>query len=198
MLLLNTTLFLKSFTKHSKAFRFFSIYLSLMCLIQLLSLLVAKVLHKPNLFLSHFYLIFQFVFLSLFYYQIIKNKIILFLMIPILTFLSYQYLNDFEIFFRYNSLGIAITQLLLVIYAVAYFFLSLKGKITFIIINTGLLLYLLSSTLIFVSGNLIFNVNISESLNFLLIGANRLLYFIFQILIFIEWRKNYYRKTLKS
>lgn len=119
-------------------------------------------------------------------------------MTPIFLFLGYQYASDSNMFFRYNAIGIAITQILLVVYSVVYFYHSLRGKVKFIIVNIGLLLYLISSTLIFASGNLVFNVNISESMNFLLVNLKRVLYFIFQILIFIEWRKNYYKKTLRS
>ncbi len=196
--MLNTILYFKSFIRKDRAFKIFSIYLLLMCLVQVISIFVGKVLHKPNLFLSHFYFIFQFIFLSLFYYELIKSKVILFIVFPVFIYLGYQYIDSPEMFFRYNAVGIAITQVLLIIYSMIYFYHSLQGKIVFIIVNIGLFLYLISSTLIFASGNLIFNLNISESMNYILINFKRILYFVFQILIFVEWRKNYYKKIHRS
>ena len=197
-LIINSFIYFKSFTKFGKAFQIFSIYLVLMCVIQLLAIFYGKYLHKSNLFLSHFYFILQFVILSFFYYFLFKKKIVLLLMIPVFFFLGYQYFLDHSIVFKYNTIGIALTQLILIIYSILYLYRSLNGEAEFLIVNIGLFLYLISSTLIFASGNLVFNEKISEALNFLLVNLKRILYFVFQILIFIEWRKNYYKKTLRS
>ncbi len=195
---MNVLLYFKSFIKEDKAFKVFTIYLLLICLIQLTTMFIGKVLHKPNLFLSHFYFIIQFVFLSLFYKELLKSKLVIYILLSILGTLTYQYIDDPEIFFRYNTIGISITQSILIVYAIVYLYRCLQGENLFLIVNVGLFLYLVSSTLIFASGNLIFNLNISDSMNFLLINTNRILYFLFQILIFIEWRKNYYKKIPKS
>ncbi len=197
-LIFNTFLFLKSFIKFGRAFKVLSCYLFFVSLIQLATIFVAKILHKPNLFLSHFYFISQFIILSIFYRILLKNKFILYLLLPIFGVLTYQYIDDPDIFFRYHAIGISITQSILIVYAIVYLYRCLQGENLFLIVNVGLFLYLVSSTLIFASGNLIFNLNISDSMNFLLINTNRILYFLFQILIFIEWRKNYYKKIPKS
>ncbi len=194
LLILNAYFYFKGFIENNKAFKIFTIYLFLTCVIQLITLYVGKFLHKPNLFLSHFYLVVQFIFLSIFYKELLKNKWITYLIIPFLGFLTYQYIEDPSLFFRYNAIGISITQGVLIIYSIIYLYRCLQGQNLFLIINVGLFLYLISSTLIFASGNLIFNLDISESMNYLLINTNRILYFLFQILIFIEWRKNYYKK----
>jgi len=191
-------LYFKSFIYEDKAFKIFNIYLSLICAVQLATMFVGKILHKPNLFLSHFYFIIQFGFLSFFYNELLKNKLVLYILTPIIIFLLYQYIDEPNLFYRYNVIGISLTQSILVIYSIIYLYRCLQGENKFLIINVGLFLYLVSSTLIFASGNLIFNLNISESMNYLLINTNRILYFLFQILIFIEWRKNYYKKIHRS
>jgi len=185
----NVVLFLKSFIRNDKAFKIFAIYLTTIVVVQLVSIYVAKVLHKPNLYLSHIYFISQFIFLSYFYFELLKFKWIKIVLIIIMGFLGYQYINEPGIFFKYNSLGMAITHAIIVIYAVLYFYKSLDGKRKFIIGNIGIFLYLLSSTLIFASGNLVFNF--SEKINYILIDTNRILIFVFQILIFVEWYRNY-------
>ncbi len=173
-------------------------YLVFICLIQLITIFIGKILHKPNLFLSHFYFIIQFGFLSFFYKQLLNTKLVTYVLIPVTCFLTYQYIIDQDLLHRYNAIGISITQGLLIVYSIIYLYRCLQGQSLFLIVNVGVLLYLVSSTLIFASGNLVFNLNISDSMNYLLINANRILYFLFQILIFIEWRKNYYKKIHRS
>ena len=197
-LIFNTLFYLICFKKKKKVFRIFCLYLILMSGVQILSIFIGKVLHKPNLFLSHFYFISQFLILSFFYYHLLKSKIVFLIIIPVFLFLGYQYLFDHSLVNKYNVIGIALTQLILMIYSILYLYRSLNGEAEFLIVNIGLFLYLISSTLIFASGNLVFNEKISEALNFLLVNLKRILYFVFQILIFIEWRKNYYKKTLRS
>jgi len=198
ILIINVYLYFKGFVKNNKAFKIFTLYLLLTGVIQVITLYVGKILHKPNLFLSHFYFVLQFVFLSFFYSKLLKTKLVIYVLIPILGFLTWQYVNSLDLFFKYNAIGISITQGILIIYSILYLYICLQGESTFLIINVGLFLYLVSSTLIFASGNLVFNLSISDSMNFILINTNRILYFLFQILIFIEWRKNYYKKIPRS
>ncbi len=197
-LIINMGCYLKSFARKSKAFKIFTIYLVSMSIIQVSSTFLGKILHQENLFLSHYFFIAQFLFLSLFYKELLKSKYIIGVLIFGLIYIIYQYFDDPNLYFKYNAIGITITQSIIVIYTIIYFYKSLAINNKFIVINIGVFLYLTSSTLIFASGNLIFNLKISEAMNYLLININRILYFVFQILIFIEWRKNYYKKTLKS
>ena len=112
-------------------------------------------------------------------------------MIPVALFLIFQFVYDPGIFLVYNPLGMTITQTILVIYAILYLYKTLQGKSEFIITNIGLLVYLLSSTLIFASGNLVLNLEIPEKTKFLLINVNRILVVVFQVLLLIEWWQNY-------
>ena len=139
----------------------------------------------------------QFVLLSLFYFQLLKNKLILYLIPAIVALIGIQFILDPSLFFRYNPVGIVITQIILVLYAILYLYQSLSGKKPFIIINAGILFYLLSSTLIFASGNLVLDLDISQNTRFILINVNRVFILLLQILIFTEWYRNY-RPALKS
>ncbi|WP_443633718.1 hypothetical protein ABXT64_02015 [Candidatus Marifrigoribacter sp. Uisw_064] len=92
----------------------------------------------------------------------------------------------------------AITQTFIVIYSLLYFYKSLSGKNEFILVNIGLFFYLLSSTLIFASGNLVFDLSIREQVSRLLNIINAVLYLVFQLLIFVEWWRNHRTIFLKS
>ena len=198
-LLINVLLYFKSFAKESKAFKFFTIYLCSMLVIQIIMTYFVLVIKKQNLFLSHFYFISQFILLSLFYERIIGKKYLRVILYSILFLLCIQYYLNPQLISQYNSLGIGVTQSLLILYSILYLAKSLKiDKIDFLIINVGLLIYLIVSVLVFVAGNLSLDLNIPKKLYRILIYINLIFYIIFQTLIFIEWRKNYYKKTLRS
>ncbi len=192
--LVNATLYLKSLIRDNRALRFFTLYLIIIGIIQLASIVIGKVFHQPNLFLSHFYFISQFVLLTLFYNELLQFKRIKVVLWGVLLFIGYQFISDPEIFFRYNPLGMAITNAIIVVYAILYFYKSLTASRGFIIVNIGVFFYLLSSTLIFASGNLVLDLGLSEKMNFYLINVNRVLYLLLQILITLEWYRNYRRK----
>ncbi len=189
------------FTKHSKAYRLFAVYLFLIAVIQYISYYIGRGgLNKPNLFMSHYYFIAQFILLSLFYSVLLKKIIIKKILIVVLIALAYQYFKMPEIYFKYNVLGITITQALIVVYSMFYFYTSLNGKKDFLIVNIGVFIYLLSSVLIFASGNVMLNLDISKETKLILVNVNRVLMLVFQFLIIIEWWKNYrvdFKKILK-
>ena len=191
-------LYLKSFIKNNKAFKIFTIYLVVISLIQLASQIIIKNGAESNLFLSHYYFISQFILLSLFYKKLLNFKWISWVLYIALLFFGYQYINDTELYSRYNTLGMVFTQAIIVVYAILYFYHSLIGKNEFILINIGLFFYLLSSTLIFASGNLVLDINIPMEISTLLFDINAILYLLFQLLIFIEWWRKHRTIFLKS
>lgn len=183
-------LYLKGFAKFTKPFKIFTIYLVCIGLIQI-STQIATVLMGNNLFLSHFYFISQFILLSFFYFLLLKYKWIHIITVLVLGLVVFQFIYDPGIFYRYNPIGMTLTQGILVFYSLLYFYRSLSGKGEFLIVNVGVFFYMLSSALIFASGNLVFDVNISQSIVSTLIDVNLILFFVFQILIITEWWKNY-------
>ncbi len=197
-LIINAILYIRAL-HNSKAFKVFTFFLVTISIIQTSMTLISRVLHENNLYLNNVFLVLQFLILSIFYSTLLKRRFVISILILVLSFLSYQYLSDLNLFFVYNPIGISLTQAILMIYSLLYLYDSLKDKKPqFLLINIGIFLYLICSTLIFASGNLIFNINIPQKTYLLLLKLNAFLFIIFQILIFIEWRKNYYRKIPKS
>ncbi|KAA3621854.1 MAG: hypothetical protein DWP94_09595 [Flavobacterium sp.] len=192
MTIISTILYSIRFASNNRAYRIFTFYLIAISSIQLIALYIGKgYLHKNNLFMSHFYFGLQFILLSLFYAELIGHRLIKILIIPILLFLAYQFINDPGLFFIYNPLGITITQILLVVYTMIYFYRSLNKKTDFILVNIGVFLYLISSTLIFASGNLVLDLDLAPETKSLFIDINRILILLFQILIIAEWYRHY-------
>lgn len=185
-------LYLKAFAKNNRAYKIFTIYLIVVGLIALLMYLVIKLFeYQSNLFLSHWYFILQFVLLSLFYRELLKFKWIYYILALSLFFLGYQYVSDPGLYNRYNALGMVSTQIVIVFYALLYMYRSLSAKKEFTIVNIGIFVYLMASSLIFASGNLVFNIEVPVEFSDLLANINTVLYLAFQILIFVEWWKNY-------
>lgn len=186
----------KSFTKKGKAFLFFSLYLLAVSIIQCLSYYVVRIKSEPNLFLFHYYFISQFLFLSLFYYYLIRRKWIIITIVFVLGILGYQYIDNPSLYYQYNAIGLAITQIVLVLYTIIHLYNSLSQNSDFVIVSSGLLMYLLSSIIIFASGNLVFDLNISEEVSRLLNDLNAVLYLVFQVLVLVEWWRNYRPKKV--
>ena len=179
-----------SFVRNNKAYRIFVIYLLLIALIQIGAYYVGRgKLHKSNLYYSHYYYITQFLLLSIFYLELLKWKWVKLISGLIVLFLIYQYIDDPSIYYKYNSIGMIITNIALVVYSIFYLYRTLSVKGEFIIANIGILIYLISSTLIFASGNL--GLEFSQQTFYLLVNTNRVLYLVFLILILIEWYLNY-------
>ena len=120
----------------------------------------------------------------------------MFVLLIILIFLGYQFYSDPALYDQYNAVGIAITQFILIVYSIVYFYRSLSKALNeLIIVNIGVFVYLICSTLIFASGNFFDFKFIPESGYTFLWQLNGIFYIVFQILIFIEWYRNYRAKN---
>jgi len=181
-------LYFIGFVKNSKAYKAFTLYLLCIGLIQVVSYFYGRGwLRESNLFLSSYYFISQFILLSLFYYYLLKKSSIKYILYSVLGLLCIQYFVQPNVFVEYNPIGITVTQIILVIYSVYYFYISLSGKRDFIISNIAIFFYLLSSTLIFASGNLVLDLEISKTTRFILINVNRVLIVLFQGMVLVDW-----------
>lgn len=196
ILAINTILFFKHFIKANKTFKIYSIYLLVILIIQIKGYLL-WVDNLPNLYLSHFYFILQFIFLSFFYITLFNSKrqkkTVLFISLFVLLIIGIQYTITPALYTKFNLLEIVLTSLSLVSFSVVHFYNSLIEKMKFVYINSGIFIYLISSTLIFCSGNFL-NLSTHNNLNKILWLFNSILYVIYQVLIFIEWFKNYRKK----
>lgn len=192
LLFINALLYSYSYFKNKKdkALRYFSIYLNLTFLVLSLSIVIIEYFNKTNnLFLSHFYFIFQFIFLSLFYKKFFtktqKNWVnINFVLITVI--LVIQYYSNVSLFYKFNLLEILITSLPLVIYSIIHLYNSLGKPGKYMYINSAILIYLSVSTLIFILGNLINSIDRSLANNVWVL--NKVFYIGYLLLILFEWR----------
>ena len=141
-----------------------------------------------NLFMSHFYFIFQFLFLSTFYYHLLKDTfqkdIIISSVILCALVLGIQYALDRSLFHKFNLLEIFITSLSLIIYSSFHLYNLLNEKKEYYYINVGLLIYLFGSTVVFLTANLLLSLKSDafKSINQL----NVYLYIVYQLFIMYE------------
>ena len=188
-------LYLIGFLNKKKPYQVFTLYLVAIGIVQIFSEYLIKSGSDSNLHLFHYYFVSQFILLSLFYYYLIKKKWIIWVLLAVIGLLTYQYFDNPSLYFQYNAIGLAVTQIVLVLYTIIHLYNSLSQKNEFVIITTGLLIYLLSSIIIFASGNLVFDLNISKAVSRLLNDLNAILYLVFQIMVLIEWFQNYRKKV---
>ncbi|SDE98517.1 hypothetical protein SAMN05421855_10431 [Ulvibacter litoralis] len=187
-------LYLIGFTRNSKAYKIFTLYLIGIGIIQFLMGFVRNFLDfETNLFLFKYYFIFQFLMLSYFYKTLLGYRWVYFMTSIALLFFIFQYIDDPELSAKYNPLGSAIAQIIIVIYSLLYFYRLLSAKGEFLIVNIGVFFYMLISILIFAAGNLVF-VDEFKSVSSIMRNLNAVFYFVFQVLILLEWGKNYYKK----
>lgn len=157
---------------------------------------------KPNLFLSHYYFVGQFLFLSFFYKNIFKNDIkknlvkLFLVLIPI--FIIINYIIKPEEYFRFNLIEVIITSLPIIFYAFLYFLDTLDFTKKYIYFNSGVFIYLISSIFLFAVGNFITEAQVAKKFKSYVWIINNILYVIYQILIFIEWYKNFRKPSVKT
>ncbi|MEZ4874626.1 MAG: hypothetical protein R2793_04040 [Flavobacteriaceae bacterium] len=144
-----------------------------------------------------FYFIGQFVFLSLFYFELLKKKWVPIVLFLVLGVLALQYVFDPSSFLAYNTMGVILTQSVVVVYSMLYFYKMLSQKGSFLIVNNGIFLYLMASVLFFSSGNLLLKLNLSLETMRLIGFVNDFFYFVFIILIVVEWYRNFRPTPLK-
>jgi hypothetical protein len=194
-LILNIIILLRYYSSHSRSLRIFTWYLIGILIIQITGFIFNRY-SINNLFLSHFYFIFQFILLSLFYLSIVniptQRKIIKAgLSIGLFT-LAAQYLSNSSIFWQFNLFEIFVTSFLVVIFSTFHLYNLLDGKKYLYYITLGVLIYLFSSTILFLAGNLV--AKLSSSINTITWFLNALLYVVYQILVLVELKKIYLSK----
>ncbi len=178
------------FSKFGKTYKIFTCYLVFIAIIQIL-LMIYSYYKENNLFLFSYYFIGQFLFMSLFYFNLLKKKWIYLVTGIVMVGLLIQYIFSPASFTSYNSLGVSITQSVIVVYALLYYHKSLSGDAKFLYINTGIFLYFISSILFFSSLNLISKLQLPKETQLYIGLVNDFLYFIYLLLIFVDWFKNF-------
>ncbi|MBM6500080.1 hypothetical protein [Flavobacterium macrobrachii] len=185
LLFVNCVLLGKNICKKTKSVKIFFVYNLLMLFIQMTSK-VMFTLKMNNLFLSHFYFIFQFLILSYFYYTLLdvpfQKKVVKIVSIITLLVLSINYAWKPELFFSLNLLEIFVTSLPVVIYAAFHLYNLLNKEHYFYYTTVGLLIYLYGSTFLFLSYELIM-IAIEDVAGVYTWFLNIFLYVIYQLFI---------------
>lgn len=196
VLAINVFLFFISYRKKTVAFKIIACYLLYILVIQL-RMSYLNSLKENNLNYVHFYFIGQFLFLSFFFITTFKNKLlsngIKIYLFTTITSLSIYYYCFPETFYEHNIIEVLLTSIPLIIYS----FIFLIKKIDdsnkeFIYLNSGLFIYILCSTLIFIAGKL------ESDIKNIIWLFNASLYIIYQLLITLEWYKNFKSRKIIS
>jgi hypothetical protein len=198
ILLINTIIYSIGFTKRSKAYRTFTIYLLALFVIQLFGEVCASE-NINNHFLGTYILFIPFILLSIFFnyqFSAIKTWKQYFVKYfsPIVTVgLIIQYCITPELYFEFNSAGLLITTCTLIVYSVMYLFELISKQLSFHYITIGIFIYFLSSSLIFVSLTSI--VSFNQEISAFIYNINALLFIVYQLLILWEWKQSFYLKA---
>jgi hypothetical protein len=192
LLFFNVVLFFIGFSRNGKAYKIFTLYLLVIFIGEMISKIMIYNKYE-NICMSHYYFIMQFIFLSLFYYQILiveKQKLILKLFLFLIPLsLIFQLLISPRLIFVFSLFEVFICSFSIIIYSSLHFYNMLIEKRIFYFINSGIFIYLIGSTVIFLAGNVILmkKNHVGEILSF----TNVVLYIFYLIMILIEWIKNY-------
>lgn len=200
ILLINILLCSYLSNKSKSIIKWFNAFLILGFIVQI-SMLVLYMQRFNNLPFVHLYTLLEFIFLSLFYKNILQKETFLkkyftvfIISISILIVLNSIFLQNI---YTFNSNTKTLTQLIYISYALAYFFQALfdRNALSKLLnwINSAILLYYAGSLFIFMASSAFFQL--TEMYRFFWV-INALLYLIFQLLLFIAlWQ---FRQQTKS
>ena len=193
LIIVNTFLYLRSYKYNSSntSYKLFCLYLICSLIVNVCVFILAEY-QINNLYFSHYYFISQFIILSLFYRPLFtKNQrhIILILLVFVLGILAVQYSIAPELYFRFNTTEVFITCFPIVVYSIMHLYNSLNKPSPFMYINSGILLYVTTSTLIFILGDYLSSTSGVSVDNIWFI--NKVLYVIYLVLILAEWWNNF-------
>lgn len=190
LLVLNSFLFLKERRNQNNLYKTLTVYLVALSIIEIICNYVGFFMPGNNLFLSHFYFNFQFLFLSYFFFKLFENnvlkKIVIVLYSSISGILIFQYCLNPSLFWKFNLFEILSISFILLGYAFIHLYNSIGEKKVYYYFCIGLISYLLCSTIIFMSGNLELVFFTDPYVDIWIF--NSLFYIAYQIFIFKEWK----------
>lgn len=190
ILLINLVLYTFSFFRMGKANVFFIIYLAFIFIMQFSLELMYHLKIKNNLFGINLFFIGQMIFLGLFYNSILKNEIqkkfVKWSLILVLLVLGIQFCMDFSQFLKFDLFAITTTSLLIVVYGLIHFYNMLTSDKEYYYFTIGVVFYLLTSTILFLVGNL--TVDLSKEFKFMSWTLNAFLLLAYYLFILLEWK----------
>lgn len=150
-----------------------------------------------NLFLVNIFFIGQMILLGLFYNSLFllkAQKIFLKMsLIVALLFLGVQFIMDSNQFLKFNLFEITLTSLLIVVFALLHFYNMLSEIKIFYYVSFGLMFYFMTSTVLFLIGNL--SSELSNDIKYLTWELNAFLFLVYEFIILYEWKISFYKKN---
>ncbi|MEO8239840.1 MAG: hypothetical protein ABI576_17180 [Flavobacterium sp.] len=151
-----------------------------------------------NLLLVNLFFIGQFILLGLFFksFFIVKNqkKYLLWSLLSGLLLIIIESIYDCDLFFEFNLFEIILTSLLLVSYAIMHLYNQLTTEKIYYYITIGVIIYMLSSTVLFLVGNL--TNDLSDEFKYLSWQLNAFLFIVLQLFYLYEWKVSFYKKSV--
>lgn len=196
ILLLNLILYSYSFFRKEKANIFFVSYLAFSFLLQIYMEII-YFLRGNNLLAINIFFVGQMILLGLFYNSLmhikgqklfVKTSVIIALMV-----LGAQCIMDPNQFFKFNLFEITLTSLLIVVFALIHFYNMLTENKEYYYISIGIVFYLLTSTVLFLVGNL--SPELSADLKYVTWMLNAFLIVVYQLFILYDWIKSNPKKV---
>lgn len=203
ILFFNILIYRNLFKDYSSSIKHFIYYLIVSLSISLFAVGLAK-FKTPNLFLLHLYTLLEFMFISIFYKKILtkeegfqKGINYIIGIGSLLIIANSLFLQPITAF---NSNAKAFTQIIIIIYAIYYYFsiLNERTKATTVLnlLNAAILIYYAGSFFVFMFSDVLLK-NLDKDTQLLFWIFNALLYLVFQlIVIFAGWKA--YLTTKKS
>lgn len=190
ILFLNIIVYLSVFKRNNFAFKIFTLYLMFSFIIEV-STYIIRIFKENNLFLSHLFFVGQFFILSCFFYNLMilemHKKIIRTKGVIVTILILFHFTFNLKTFYSFDLFEIFITSYAIIIFALLYLYTILDKPKQFYYITIAIVFYLISSTVLFLAGNLMNNI---DSNNYIWM-INIILVLIFQLIIFAEWYFNY-------
>ena len=191
-------LYFIGFFKKGKTYKIFTVYIFGVLLIDYIGSNLYKWFKIYNVFMHHFYDLFQFVLLSFFYAFLLQTRkqlqILYITFIILLSFLSIRYMLYPELFFEYSLLESYLTTMPIIIYATMHLYNNLGQRTEFYYANLGILLYLFGSTFIFLFYELNSILDRNNEFNKNLSTINLTLQYIKFGFFFYQWKLIYFNK----
>jgi hypothetical protein len=189
-LIINSILFAKKLTGKDKLYRALTMYLITLSVVETTCNIYGILNPNENLFISHFYFNFQFLFLSFFFYTLFQSSIlkkaVIALLVAVWLIIAIQYYHNPALFWQFNLFEILSISFILIGYSLIHLYNSLGEEKKYFYFAIGLIMYLLCSSIIFMSGN--FDLVFCKDPLIDIWIFNSIFYIIYQALIFKEWK----------
>jgi hypothetical protein len=189
-LIINSILFTKKLNGKDNLYRTLTVYLITLSVVEVFCNALGILKPNANLFISHFYFNFQFLFLSFFFYKLFKTqilkKVIIINFIVFWVILVIQYYLHPALFWQFNLFEILVISFILISYSLIHLYNSLGEEKKYFYFTIGLIMYLLCSSIIFMSGNLELVFYHDPYIDIWIF--NSIFYIVYQWFIFKEWK----------